>query len=152
MKQYVLPLLMTTLLLTGCSGKGVNPDYSDNSKMKIRFHVDAKSTEGIAYKKLVDAFNKEYASQGMKVTPSFVARSAGDSEYEKQLNTDKLEGTLPDIITFDAPNCAAYAEAEYLYDISSYLSAEEKAKYITLNSYQGKTYGIPIQESPPSRG
>jgi fructooligosaccharide transport system substrate-binding protein len=147
MKQYVLPLLMTTLLLTGCKTGGGNADYSDNSKMKIRFHVDQKSAEGVAYKKLIDAFNKEYASKGMKVTPSFVARSAGDSNYEKQLNTDKLEGTLPDIITFDAPNCAAYAEAEYLYDISSFLSAEEKAKFITLNNYNGKTYGIPIQES-----
>lgn len=147
MKQYVLPLLMTTLLLTGCKTGGSNADYSDNSKMKIRFHVDQKSAEGVAYKKLIDAFNKEYASKGMKVTPSFVARSAGDSNYEKQLNTDKLEGTLPDIITFDAPNCAAYAEAEYLYDISSFLSAEEKAKFITLNNYNGKTYGIPIQES-----
>lgn len=148
MKKLVLPALMAALLLTGCKAiGGGSADYSDNSKLKIRFHVDAKSAEGMAYKKLVDGFNKEYASQGMRVTASFVARSAGDSNYEKQLNTDKLEGTLPDIITFDAPNCAAYAEAEYLYDISSYLSAEEKAKFITLNSYQGKTYGIPIQES-----
>ena len=147
MKKLVLPALMAALLLTGCNGMGGGADYSDNSKLKIRFHVDARSAEGVAYKKLVDGFNKEYADKGMRVTASFVARSAGDSEYEKQLNTDKLEGTLPDIITFDAPNCAAYAEAEYLYDISSYLSAEEKAKFITLNSYKGKVYGIPIQES-----
>ena len=147
-KVLVLPALIASLLLTGCNGlKGGSADYKDNSKLKIRFHVDAKSTEGVAYKKLVDGFNKEYASQGMKVTASFVARSAGDSNYEKQLNTDKLEGTLPDIITFDAPNCAAYAEAEYLYDISDLLTPEEKGKFITLNNYKGKTYGIPIQES-----
>ncbi len=145
MKKYILPLLFISLLLTGCQQS--SGDYSDNSKLKIRFHVDAKSSEGIAYKKLIDAFNKEYASEGLKVTAAFVARSAGDSNYEKQLSTDKLEGTLPDIITFDAPNCAAYVDAKYLYDISSYLTAEEKAKYITLNNYKGKTYGIPIQES-----
>ena len=97
----------------------------------------------MAYKRLIDCFNRDYADEGIKVTASFAA----GNNYEKQLYTDKLEGTLPDIITFDAPNCAAYAEAEYLYDISSFLSAEEKAKFITLNNYNGKTYGIPIQES-----
>ena len=58
-----------------------------------------------------------------------------------------LDGTLPDIITFDAPNCAAYANKGYLYDITEMLTSEEKAKFITLNTYQGKLYGIPIQES-----
>lgn len=147
MRKYVLPLLMTTLLLTGCGGSNSSADYKDNSKLKIRFHVDAKSVEGIAYKKLVDAFNQEYSSQGYKVTAAFVARSAGDQGYEDQLRRDMENGELPDIITFDAPNCAAYADTGYLYDITDLLSAEEKAKYITLNNYKGHTYGVPIQES-----
>ena len=151
MKQPIILLALTaTMLLAGCAGGnggGGEEGGTESGKLKIRFHVDSKSSEGIAYKKLVDAFNNEYSSQGIKVTPSFVARTAGDSAYERQLATDVLEGTLPDIITFDAPNCAAYAEAGYLYDFTSELSSAEKAKYITLNSYKGKTYGIPIQES-----
>ena len=60
MKKLVLPALMAALLLTGCKAiGGGSADYSDNSKLKIRFHVDAKSAEGMAYKKLVDGFNKE---------------------------------------------------------------------------------------------
>ena len=174
MKRSLLALLLAgTFALTGCfggggddsqgggggggnnssQGGGSNPDTSvshgpmEAAKLKIRFHVDSKSKEGIAYKKLIDAFNKEYASYDIKVTADFVARTAGDSAYERQLATDMMDGTLPDIITFDAPNCAAYANAGYLYDFSSYLSQEEKDLYITLNTYQGRTYGIPIQES-----
>lgn len=140
-------LLLPALLITGCNFGSSDTDYSDNSKLKIRFHVDVKSSEGIAYKKVIDAFNKEYSSEGIKVSAAFVARSAGDNQYETQLQKDMEEGTLPDIITFDAPNCAAYADAGYLYDITKSLSSEEKSKFITLNTYQDKVYGIPIQES-----
>ena len=150
MKKAILLLALTpTMLLAGCAngGGGEGGGGTENGKLKVRFHVDSKSSEGIAYKKLVDAFNTEYSSQGIKVTAMFVARTAGDSAYERQLATDVLDGTLPDIITFDAPNCAAYAEAGYLYDFTSELSSAERNQFITLNTYKGKTYGIPIQES-----
>ena len=124
------------------SEEGLKP-----AKLRIRFHVDAQSTEGTAYRKLIDAFNKEYAKYEIRVTADYVARTAGDSAYERQLATDMLDGTLPDVITFDAPNCAAYANTGYLYDISDYLTQAEKNKYTTLNTYQGRTYGVPIQES-----
>ena len=124
------------------SEEGLQP-----AKLKIRFHVDAQSTEGTAYRKLIDAFNKEYAKYEIRVTADYVARTAGDSAYERQLATDMLDDTLPDVITFDAPNCAAYANTGYLYDITDDLTKEEKSKYTTLNTYQGRTYGVPIQES-----
>lgn len=117
------------------------------AKLRIRFHVDSQSTEGMAYRKLIDAFNKDYAKYEIKATADYVARTAGDSAYERQLYTDKMEGTLPDVITFDAPNCASYANSRYLYDISDYLTTAEKNLYTTLNTYKGKTYGVPIQES-----
>ena len=152
-KRIITLVFTSTLLLTGCkNGGGLFPggdgdDSPESSTLKIRFHVDSKSAEGIAYKKLIDAFNKEYSSEGLKVNPAFVARTAGDSAYERQLSTDVQEGTLPDIITFDAPNCAAYAESGFLYDITEFLNDTEKAQYVTLNSYKNKIYGIPIQES-----
>ena len=150
-KIKTLGLLSLVLALSACGGIGGGGDPADGetdgiAKIKIRFHVDSKSSEGIAYKRLVDAFNVEYSSE-IKVTPSFVARTAGDSAYERQLSTDMVEGTLPDIITFDAPNCAAYASKGYLYDFTDSLTSQEKEKYITLNTYNGKVYGIPIQES-----
>ena len=153
MKKSLL-LLTVPFLLTGCnlSGRGGDEENDPNSeagskKLTIRFHVDGKSTEGTGYQKIIDAFNNDHAKEGIKVTASFVARTGGNDAYDSQLSRDMLDGTLPDIITFDAPNCAAYANKGYLYDITDALSSEEKAKFITLNTYQGKLYGIPIQES-----
>ena len=146
-----LTMLSVILALTACGGGGGGDDPAGGetdgvAKIKIRFHVDSKSSEGVAYKKLVDAFNIEFKDE-IKVTPSFVARTAGDSAYERQLSTDMVEGSLPDIITFDAPNCAAYASKGYLYDFTNELSEAEKNVYYTLNTYNSKVYGIPIQES-----
>ena len=154
MKKSLLALLIIPFTLAGCSlfGGGDNPEDDPNSaegskKLTIRFHVDDKSTEAAGYKKIIAAFNESKAKEGIKVTASFVARTGSNDAYAKQLATDQLDGTLPDIITFDAPNCASYAKEGFLYDISSAFSAEEKAKYITLNTYNGKLYGVPIQES-----
>lgn len=155
MKKKLLASIMTLIATCGLVACGGNSgdDYGDGgdgsgvAKLKIRFHVDSKSSEGMAYKKVIDEFNKEYASENIKVTAAFVSRTAGDSAYERQLFTDMQEGTLPDIITFDAPNCAAYAKAGYIYDFTSELTQAEKDQYITLNTYSGKVYGIPIQES-----
>ena len=152
-KLLLLGMLPLMCLLSACNfgsggGEGGLEDESDGiAKLKIRFHVNENTEEGIAYKKLVNSFNTEYASQNIKVTASFVARTAGDSAYESQLFTDYVKGKLPDIITFDAPNCASYAKSDYLYDFTKELSEEEKSKFVTLNTYQGKIYGIPIQES-----
>ena len=156
MKKLLLLGIVPMLLLSACGSSGggdIEGEGWDGSetgevaKLKIRFHVDSKTSEGIAYKKLVDAFNTEYASKNIKVTASFVTRTAGDSAYERELYNNMIDGTLPDIITFDAPNCASYAKSGYLYDFSSEFSSEERAKYVSLNTYQGKLYGVPIQES-----
>ena len=139
----------------GDSEGGPTSHYSEEeeplsaAKLKVRFHVDERSAEGKAYKKLIEAFNKDYSSYNIKATADFVARTAGDSAYERQLAQDMMDGTLPDVITFDAPNCAAYAyeETEYLYDLTDELSEDYKKCFTTLNTYQGRVYGVPIQES-----
>ena len=143
-KLLVVPLATLVLAATGCQKNG--PDYSDNSKLTIRFHVDIESTEGMAYDQIIKSFNRENG-EGITVTAKFVARSAGDSTYDTQLAKDKRNGTLPDIITFDAPKCAAYASYGYLYNLTSHFSTAEKNNFVTLNTYKGKLYGIPIQES-----
>lgn len=146
MKKSILALAGLSLLLAGCAGGGGGGSV-EPGKLKIRFHVNSTTAEGMAYKKLIDAFNLQHKDEGLKVTASFVARTAGDSAYERQLYQDRINGTLPDIITFDAPNCASYANAEYLYDISSYFSSSEKEQFLSVNEYKGKLYGLPIQES-----
>ena len=131
----------------GNGGGGSEVDADGNTLVKIMFHVDKSSTEGQAYQKRINAFNAAYKDKGIKAQAIFKARSAGASGYETELLNNQLEGTLADIITFDAPNTAAYAKAGLLYDISDLISADEQEKFYSLNKYEGRLYGLPIQES-----
>ncbi len=142
-------VIMMLFSITSCLGGGgdTDVDAEGNTIVKIMFHVDKSSTEGQAYQKRVNAFNAAYKDRKIKAQAIFKARSAGASGYETELMNNKIDGTLADIITFDAPNTAAYANAGLLYDISSLISADEQAKFYSLNTYEGKLYGLPIQES-----
>lgn len=149
--------LLTTLLLASCSTGGGNPDAGSNNSgndfeggnqnLVVLFHVDAGTPEGVAYKRRLDAFNKENASSGIRVTGKFVARTTGVSTYETELTNMKKQGTLPDIITFDAPMCAKYAMDRFLFDVTSYFTSDELSSFVSTNTYQNKIYGLPIQES-----
>ena len=150
----IISILLATMMLLGMTacggGEGSGEQQIDkdgNTIVKIMFHVDKSSTEGQAYQKRIDAFNAAYKDQKIKAQPIFKARSAGASGYETELQNNKLEGTLADIITFDAPNTAAYANSGFLYDISDLISAEDQDKFYSLNKYNGRLYGLPIQES-----
>ena len=151
----ITSLMLVVIMLfgmTSCFGDNAGGDSSQtdadgNTIVKIMFHVDKTSTEGQAYQKRVDAFNAAYKDKGIKAQAIFKARSAGASGYETELMNQKTDGTLADIITFDAPNTAAYANAGLLYDISNLISREEQDKFYSLNTYDGKLYGLPIQES-----
>lgn len=151
----ITSLMLVVIMLFGMTscfgdtgdGGDTTTDADGNTIVKIMFHVDKSSTEGQAYQKRINAFNAAYKDKKIKAQAIFKARSAGASGYETELQNNKLEGTLADIITFDAPNTAAYASAGLLYDISNLISAEEQSKFFSLNKYNGKLYGLPIQES-----
>ena len=138
---------MTACFDSNTDGGDSPVDNEGNTIVKIMFHVDKSSTEGKAYQKRVDAFNAAYKDKKIKAQAIFKARSAGASGYETELLNNQLEETLADIITFDAPNTAAYAKSGLLYDITNLISAEEQAKFYSLNEYNGRLYGLPIQES-----
>ena len=161
MKKLLTKLtsLMLVLIMlfgiTACNmGGGDDPgdgslptDSEGNTIVKIMFHVDKSTTEGKAYQKRVDAFNAAYKDKGIKAQAVFKARTAGASGYETELTTNQLENTLADIITFDAPNTAAYASSGLLYDITDLIPKEDQDKFYSLNTYDGRLYGLPIQES-----
>lgn len=158
MKKKIRNILATMLgaicacgAFVGCDGNEESDageiDKSGNTVVKIMFHVDGDTPEGQAYKKRVNAFNAAYKEQKIKASPIFRARTEGAAGYETELTNNKVEGTLADIITFDAPNCAAYAHSKLLYDISELVPQETQDDFLSLNEYNGKLYGLPIQES-----
>lgn len=122
------------------------PSTGGVQTIKIMFHVDKNSAEGKAYQKRIDAFNTKYKNV-YKASASYVARTTGASMYETDLMNKQQEGTLPDIITFDAPNCASYAKSGLLYALDDLVPASELNDFISVSKFDSKIYGLPIQES-----
>ena len=158
MKKFLKAMMaigLSSMLMlgVGCGGDGTTDeatgevDASGNTVIKIMFHVDAQSAEGKAYKQRIDAFNAAYKDQKIKASASYIARTAGAADYEQKLVGMQNEGSLPDIITFDAPNCASYANSGLIYDISDLVPQDVQDDFLSLNKYDGKLYGLPIQES-----
>ena len=144
----VLLLVLTCFTIISCGGEEESEtDSEGNTIVKIMFHVNESSAEGQAYKKRINAFNAAYKDKKIKASASYVARTTGASQYEVDLTNRKLEGTLPDIITFDAPNCASYADAELLYKLDGLISSDILDDFISVSTYNNGVYGLPIQES-----
>ena len=168
MRNFIRVTLLALLLslsfaLTACGGDdGYEDEFDDVQKepefedsepsvegekiVKIMFHVDKNSAEGQAYNKRIDAFNAAYKGK-IKASAAYVARTTGASMYETDLMNKQQEGTLPDIITFDAPNCASYAKAELLYNLNGLVEESVLSDFISVSNYEGGVYGLPIQES-----
>ncbi|MBO4262860.1 MAG: extracellular solute-binding protein [Clostridia bacterium] len=160
MKKFFNSLLVLTLAsvmvlsVVACGGGTTNDTdagevdpTTGSTIVKILFHVDEKSTEGQAYKKRIELFNAAYKDKNIKASATYKARSAGAAGYETELLNNQVSGTLADIITFDAPNTASYAKSELLYDITSLIPQDVQNDFYSLNTYDGKLYGLPIQES-----
>ena len=156
MKQFIkvtlqLVLIMLTVVsLVACGGGDSTEgsvDAEGNTVVKIMFHVDKNSAEGKAYEKRISAFNIAYKDKKIKAQAAYKARTTGAGAYEQELTNQQIEGTLPDVITFDAPNCASYANAKLLYNLDGIVSQDVVDDFISVSRYQGSVYGLPIQES-----
>ena len=154
MKKFIKVTLQLFLLVLACftliscgEDENAEVDSEGNTIVKIMFHVNESSAEGQAYKKRIAAFNQAYKDKKIKASASYVARTTGASQYEVDLTNRKIEGTLPDIITFDAPNCASYADAELLYNLDGLVNSEVLNDFISVSEYNNGIYGLPIQES-----
>ena len=159
MKRFFVGLLSLLLAavfcfsLTACKKDNGEPetDESGNTIVKIMVHVAEQSAEGKAYKQVTDSFNVSdiAKSEKIKVRVEYKPRSNSATGYETELINMMNNGNLPDIITFDAPNTWSYADAGILKDVTELISEETQDDFfeISKNTYNGKLYGLPIQES-----
>ena len=154
--SWLLTFALATVMavsFVACDGGAIESDAGEvdgatgATVVKVLFHVDEKTDEGQAYKKRIEAFNVAYKEKGIKASATYKARSAGASGYETELMNSQASKTLADIITFDAPNTAAYAKSKLLYDISELVPEDVKNDFYSLNAYGDGLYGLPIQES-----
>lgn len=154
LKTKVLSILAAASLLSGCSSKTVQPGsiagYDENEEyLSIWVHVIEDTEEGRAYRESVDAFNEMYDGQYF-ADVEFVPRNDSGGGYSDKVNASVMSGDLPDVLTVDGPNVAAYAANGIIQPLAP-LTEEERSIYLPSileqGTYQDQLYALGAMES-----
>lgn len=156
MKRFVLftILVLSTLLLAGCSTKTPTPGsiagYDEGEEyLSIWVHSIEDTDEGRVYRESVDSFNEKYNGQYF-ADIEFIPRNDSGGGYSDKINASVMSGNLPDVLTVDGPNVAAYAVNGIIQPLAE-LTKEEEDVYLTSiieqGTYDDKLYALGVMES-----
>ncbi len=157
MRRLPLAMLAAALLvgsLTGCQGKKPSPGdiagYDEGERyLSIWVHSIEDTDEGRCYRESVEAFNEKYNGTYF-ADIEFIPRNDSGGGYSDKINASVMSGDLPDVLTVDGPNIAAYASNGIIQPLEE-LTEEEKGVYlesiIEQGTYDGKLYALGAMES-----
>ena len=157
MRRLPLAMLAAALLvgsLTGCQGKKPSPGdiagYDEGEQyLSIWVHSIEDTDEGRCYRESVEAFNEKYNGTYF-ADIEFIPRNDSGGGYSDKINASVMSGDLPDVLTVDGPNIAAYASNGIIQPLEE-LTEEEKGVYlesiIEQGTYDGKLYALGAMES-----
>lgn len=150
MKRWLFGIFSLLLMFAmwGCSNSK-SANSQDGKTLTMWVHVSDDSEEGKVYQKRVDAFNKKYASENVKAKIDFIPRSGNGGGYEDKVNAALTTNTLPDVITLDGPNTAAYAKSGVIAPLDEYIKDQDDLlpSIKQQGTYGGKLYAIGVSES-----
>lgn len=150
--MFALVLMASTL--AGCQGKKPKPGdiagYDEGEQyLSIWVHSIEDTDEGRCYRESVEAFNEKYNGT-YYADIEFIPRNDSGGGYSDKINASVMSGDLPDVLTVDGPNVAAYASNGIIQPLAE-LSAEEKEQYLESildqGTYNGKLYALGAMES-----
>ena len=153
-KTKAAAVLAAALMFTGCGSKvpepGSIPGYNEGETyLSLWVHVIEDTDEGRAYRESVDAFNEAYDGQYF-ADIEFVPRNESGGGYSDKINASVMSGDLPDVITVDGPNVAAYAANGIIQPLAD-LSEAERSVYLdsilTQGTYDDQLYALGAMES-----
>ena len=135
-KKKTAALLFSAIavsVLTGCGRKEPSPGdiagYDDGEQyLSIWVHSIEDTEEGQCYRKSVDAFNELYDGTYF-ADIEFVPRNDSGGGYSDKINASVMSGGLPDVLTVDGPNIAAYASNGIIQPLAG-LTEEERSVYL----------------------
>ena len=140
--------------LAGCQKKEVRPGdvpgYDQGEAyLSIWVHSIEDTEEGQAYKKSVESFNEAYDGTYF-ADIEFIPRNDSGGGYSDKINASVMAGGLPDVLTVDGPNVAAYAANGIIRPLAE-LTEEERSIYLASileqGTYDGKLYALGVMES-----
>lgn len=149
----IVPVLLAGGL-TGCSCKNVQPGDvagfdSGETYVSMWVHSIEDTPEGEAYRESVERFNEHF--DGIYFADvEFIPRNDSGGGYSDKINASVMSGDLPDVITVDGPNVAAYAANNIIQPLSE-LTEEERSCYLDSildqGTYNDKLYALGAMES-----
>lgn len=153
MKKKVLSLFVASILgmtlFTGC-GNDEPAESSISKDIEIWVHFSDETAEGKAWQEVVDNFNKEYEGKYKAIT-EYIPRSGSGGGYEDKVNAALSTNSLPDVITLDGPNTAAYANSKVIAPLDDYLDDADMDDVLDSikqqGTYDGKFYAFGFSES-----
>lgn len=139
--------------LIGCT-KNINPGdiagFDEGEEyLSIWVHSIEETPEGEAYRQAVYSFNETYNGKYF-ADVEFIPRNDSGGGYSDKINASVLSGDLPDVLTVDGPNIAAYAANGIIQPLAP-LSDEERAAYLDSileqGTYNDQLYALGAMES-----
>ncbi|MGO2083400.1 ABC transporter substrate-binding protein [Vagococcus sp.] len=154
MKKKILFSAVVLLALGGLAACGNKKEKASSSKdpgdVNVWVQFSDETAEGKAWQEIVDNFNEENKGK-YKVTTEFIPRSGSGGGYEDKVNAAITTNTLPDVITVDGPNTAAYAKSGVLAPLDDYLKDADMDDVLDSikqqGTYDGKFYAFGFSES-----
>ena len=156
--KRILAVMLTSVLfvssLTSCQSKTPKPEniagYDEGEQyLSIWVHSIEDTDEGRCYRESVEAFNEKYDGRYFAEI-EFIPRNDSGGGYSDKINASVMSGDLPDVLTVDGPNIAAYASNGIIQPLAE-LTEEEKEEYlesiIDQGTYNGKLYALGAMES-----
>lgn len=143
--------MMATTLLSACGGGDKEASGGGDNEVVTWVNCSDETPEGEAWAKIADNFNKKFDGK-YSVKIEYIPRSGSGGGYEDKVNAALTTNTLPDVLTLDGPNTAAYAKAGIIAPLDEYLTdkddlADILPSIIDQGTYDGKMYAIGFSES-----
>ena len=140
-------------LLAGCSGglsSKTSKEAASKDDVKVWVQFSDETAEGKAWEQVVQNFNKKYKGK-YKVVTEYIPRSGSGGGYEDKVNAAITTNSLPDVITLDGPNTAAYAKSKVITPLDDYLKDNNMGDVLDSikqqGTYDGKFYAFGYSES-----
>lgn len=153
MKRRTMGLITVGVLslgiLAGC-GNSEKKESSNPGEIKVWVQFSDETAEGKAWQEVVENFNKENEGK-YKATTEYIPRSGSGGGYEDKVNAAVSTNSLPDVITLDGPNTAAYAQSKVIAPLDEYLEDADMDDVLgsikQQGTYDGKMYAFGFSES-----
>ncbi|CZQ99676.1 fructooligosaccharide transport system substrate-binding protein [Trichococcus flocculiformis] len=147
-------LLLSTMLLAAGCGNGASETSSDatgsadGKEVTMWVQYSEESAEGQVMVQSIKDFN-ETNEDGITAKVEYIPRSGSGGGYEDKINAALTTNTLPDVITLDGPNTAAYANSKIIQPLDGYISDMDDflPSIIQQGTFDDQMYSIGYSES-----